>query len=51
MTSNISTVTEAATETGHAAGEVLTAARELSSQSERLKGQVDDFLRDIRDAV
>ena len=48
VTSNIGGVTQAAGETGQAAGEIQQAAGELSKQSEMLKGQVDQFLSEIR---
>ncbi len=50
ITSNISGVTQAAGETGTAANQVLTAAGELSQQSEKLRGEVDTFLANIRAA-
>ncbi|MDP6704981.1 MAG: methyl-accepting chemotaxis protein [Alphaproteobacteria bacterium] len=43
-------VSEAAAETGQSAGQVLEAARELSRQSETLRGVVDMFLSDVRAA-
>lgn len=50
VTSNITQVNTAAQETGAAAGQVLSSAGELSHNGERLKGQVDEFLRLIRAA-
>jgi methyl-accepting chemotaxis protein len=51
VTSNIVDVTRAAQETGGAAAEVNEAARELSKQSEMLRGVVDDFLHRVRKVV
>lgn len=48
VTSNITGVQTAASETGTAASQVLDATKELSKQSELLKGQVDAFLVEIR---
>jgi methyl-accepting chemotaxis protein len=50
VTRNISGVSEAASETGEGSNEVLSAASELSAQSERLRGEVDGFLQEIRAA-
>ena len=50
VNTNISGVTAAAGETGQAAGEILNAAGELSQQSELLKGEVDQFLAQVRAA-
>ena len=47
---NIGGVTEAAAETGTAAGDVLTAASSLSRQAEQLRGEVHRFLTDVRAA-
>ncbi|WP_445680379.1 methyl-accepting chemotaxis protein [Radicibacter daui] len=47
---NISGVTEAAAETGTAAGDVLNAASSLSRQAEQLRGEVNRFLTDVRAA-
>jgi methyl-accepting chemotaxis protein len=47
VTSNISGVTVAAGETGHAAGEVLSAANELSQQGELLGKEMDAFLVEV----
>jgi methyl-accepting chemotaxis protein len=48
VTGNINGVQQAASETGSAATQVLDATRELSTQSEMLSKQVDDFLAEIR---
>ena len=48
VSANITGVTQAAGETGHSAGELLSAAEELSRQSETLRGEVDKFLDNIR---
>ena len=48
VSSNIAGVNQAATDTGHSAGELLSAATELSQQSEMLRGEVDKFLANIR---
>lgn len=48
MASNIGGVTQAASETGVAAGQVLGTAGELATQSERLRTEVDRFLRSAR---
>jgi len=48
VNSNISGVTTAVGETGHAAGEILNASSELSQQSEVLKTEVDQFLAQVR---
>ncbi len=48
VSANITGVTKASDETGQAAKQVLDAARELSSQSETLGGQVDQFLVEVR---
>jgi methyl-accepting chemotaxis protein len=45
---NISGVTRAAEEVGGAASQVLASAGELSRQGERLKEEVDGFLRAVR---
>ena len=50
VSANVAQVTEAASQTGASANEVLNAARELSQQSELLRGQVEKFLDDIRAA-
>jgi methyl-accepting chemotaxis protein len=46
----ISGITQSAGETGAAAGQVLSAASELSIQSEQLRNEVDKFLRTVRAA-
>ncbi|GJD76034.1 hypothetical protein CFIICLFH_4283 [Methylobacterium goesingense] len=50
VTSNISGVAQASEETGAAASQVLTAASDLSRQSELLDGEVSRFLAKIRAA-
>ncbi|MEN8197195.1 MAG: HAMP domain-containing methyl-accepting chemotaxis protein, partial [Pseudomonadota bacterium] len=50
VNSNIDSVNRAASETGSAAGQVLGAAQEMSRQAEGLRGQVDDFLNEVRAA-
>ena len=50
VSANIGGVTQAAGETGAAAAQVLSSAGELSSQSEKLKAEVDKFLADVRAA-
>ena len=50
VNSNIDNVNRAAAETGSAAGQVLDAAQEVSRQAEGLRGQVDDFLKEVRAA-
>jgi methyl-accepting chemotaxis protein len=50
VASNIGGVTEAAQQTGHAAGEVLSAAQELGKNGETLRAQVEEFLRTVRAA-
>ncbi|WP_262692803.1 methyl-accepting chemotaxis protein [Kordiimonas aestuarii] len=49
VTSNIHAVNQGATSTGAAATEVLTAAQLLTQQSDELRGQVEAFLRTIRE--
>ena len=51
MTSNISQVTIAAGETGHAAGEVLSAAAELAKQGEVLDKEMENFLMEVRKVI
>ena len=51
VSANIGSVTEAASETGAAAGEVLSAASELSVQSEKLSGEMDSFVIEMRKVV
>ena len=48
VSSNISGVTQAANDTGAAAGQVLTASRLLGEQSTNLKGLVEKFLGNLR---
>jgi methyl-accepting chemotaxis protein len=50
VSSNIVGVTEAARETGAAAGQVLTSAEELSQLANRLRGEVGRFLDQVRAA-
>ena len=50
VSTNIVGVTSAATETGHAASEVLTASNSLSEQAADLKAFVESFLKDVRAA-
>jgi methyl-accepting chemotaxis protein len=50
VTTNIASVSQAATETGSAAARVLGAAQDLSREAERLTGEVDHFVADIRAA-
>jgi len=50
VSSNIGGVTQAASETGAAATQVLSASGELSKQSETLGSQVDAFIARIRAA-
>jgi methyl-accepting chemotaxis protein len=45
---NIESVSRAAGETGTAAGQVLSASKEMSRQAEDLRGEVDKFLREVR---
>jgi methyl-accepting chemotaxis protein len=50
VSQNITGVTQAAGETGTAATQVLSAAGELSKQSDLLRGEVDQFVSQIRAA-
>ncbi len=50
VTTNIGGVTQAANNTGIAAGQVLVAATDLSQQTERLSGEVREFIVDVRAA-
>jgi methyl-accepting chemotaxis protein len=50
VSSNITGVNQAANDTGTAAGQILSAAGELSRHSEMLKGEVDKFLANVRTA-
>ena len=45
VTSNITGVSESAQQTGNSASEVLRAARELATQGENLRGEVEEFLK------
>ena len=47
---NISTVSQAAAETGSAAGQVLQSAGELAKQAEMLRAEVDKFHAEVRAA-
>ena len=47
---NIVQVNRGATETGEASGEVLSSAKALSSESARLRGELDRFMANIRAA-
>jgi methyl-accepting chemotaxis protein len=50
VSSNINSVTEVATITGAAAGQVLSSAGELWKQSEALRPNVDTFIAKVRAA-
>jgi methyl-accepting chemotaxis protein len=50
VTTNIKTVSNAAHETEDAAGKVLTAASDLTTQSDRLRREVRTFLASVRTA-
>jgi methyl-accepting chemotaxis protein len=50
VSSNITGVSQGAEETGKAANQVLESAGQLSQQSEALRGAVDKFLADIKNA-
>ncbi len=50
VSSNIANVNQAANDTGAAAAQVLASAGDLSKNGERLKDQVDAFLREVRAA-
>jgi len=50
VSENVTQVTDGANQTGVASSQVLSAAKELSRESENLKLKVDDFFRDIRAA-
>jgi len=50
VSSNISKITQSSGETGAAASQVLTAASELSCQSEQLRVEVDKFLMTVKAA-
>ncbi|GIL40479.1 methyl-accepting chemotaxis protein [Roseiterribacter gracilis] len=51
VATNIDGVTQSSGEVGAAASQVLGSAGELSQQSERLKVEVDQFLRTVREAA
>ena len=46
MTTNITEVQKAATETGESSAQVLEAANELSKQSETLQAEIEKFMSD-----
>jgi len=46
VSSNINGVTQAATETGSSAAEVLSAAKELSTQAEKLRTDIQEFMKE-----
>ena len=48
VSQSVERVTVTASETGSAAGEVLTASEQLAHQARLLNEQVDDFLREVR---
>jgi methyl-accepting chemotaxis protein len=48
VSTNITGVTQAAGDTGNAAGQLLAATSELAKQSETLRKEVDSFLHDIK---
>ena len=50
MTVGVGGVSQAASETGAAAGQVLTAAGDLSKQAEQLSGEVQTFVAGVRAA-
>ncbi len=50
VTTNIGGVTQAANNTGIAAGQVLVAATDLSQQTDRLSGEVREFIAEVRAA-
>ncbi len=50
VNANITGVSRAAAETGAAATQVLTASQDMSRQAERLRGEVDRFLAEVRAA-
>ena len=50
VNSNIEGVSQAANETGRAAGEMLQGAKDLSHQAEQLSNEVDNFLAEVRAA-
>jgi len=50
VSTNIGSVTTAASDTGQAAVEVLNSAREMAEQAELLRGEVNRFLNEVRAA-
>jgi len=48
VSTNISNVSKAAEQSGVAAGDVLQSSRDLSVQTEKLRGHVDEFLATVR---
>ena len=50
VSSNVAGVTQAATETGDSAGQVLEASKELANHSNTLSGQIDRFLKSMNAA-
>ena len=50
VSSNITGVTQAASQTGAASAQVLSTSGDLAKQSEVLRGEVDKFLGNIRAA-
>ncbi|MGC8525003.1 MAG: methyl-accepting chemotaxis protein [Acidibrevibacterium sp.] len=50
VSTTITTVARTSSEAGNAAGEVLQAAGELSTQSAKLRGEIDNFLATLRAA-
>jgi len=50
VTSNITEVNQGASETGSASSQVLASAKSLSTESNRLKLEVDKFLKAVRAA-
>ena len=50
MSSNIAGVNQAVSETGTAAGQVLSLASELAKQGELLRAEIDKFLSEVRAA-
>jgi methyl-accepting chemotaxis protein len=50
VSENIASVNQAATETGAAASQVLSATGELANQADLLRKEVDDFLAEVRAA-
>ena len=48
MSSNIGTVTQAAADTGEAAGQVLQSSAELNSQADVLGEEVEKFLIEVK---